>query len=197
MKLNLPPFTLIGATTRPGMLSSPMMSRFGINLHLNYYHAPDLQMILLRSAGILNCRIEMDGALEIAGRARGTPRNANRLLRRVRDYAEIRADGVITQPVAAAALDMLEVDGKGLDEMDRRLLRTIIEKFGGGPVGVDTLASALSEESETIEDVYEPYLIQCGYLNRTPRGRVATEAAYRHLGIAFSKRPQDSQMTML
>jgi len=197
MKLNLPPFTLIGATTRAGMLTSPLMGRFGMVLRLDYYKPSDLQMILVRSAGILNCRIEMDGALEIARRARGTPRIANRLLRRVRDYAEIKADGVITSAVANSALEMLDVDHQGLDHMDRWLLRTIIEKFGGGPVGVETLASALSEERETIEDVYEPYLIQCGFINRTPRGRIATERAYQHLGIPFqNKRPADPQLTI-
>lgn len=195
MKLNLPPFTLIGATTRAGSLTSPLMGRFGMVLRLDYYNAEDLQMIVVRSAGILKCRIEMEGALEISKRARGTPRIANRLLRRVRDYAEIKADGVITEKVAAAALDMLEVDGSGLDGMDRLLLKTIIEKFGGGPVGIDTLSSALSEERETLEDVYEPYLIQCGFINRTSRGRVATELAYRHLKIAVPKRP-DPQLSI-
>lgn len=197
MKLNLPPFTLIGATTRAGMLTSPLMGRFGMVLRLDYYQPQDLQMIVVRSAGILKCRIEMDGALEISKRARGTPRIANRLLRRVRDFAEVKADGVISQKVAAGALDMLDVDHRGLDNMDRTFLRLIIEKFGGGPVGIETLASALSEERETLEDVYEPYLIQCGYLNRTSRGRVATELAYKHLGIAFQKRSTDSQLELL
>jgi len=196
MKLNLPAFTLIGATTRAGLLTSPLMGRFGMVLRLDYYAPEDLQMIIVRSAAILKCRVEMDGALEISRRARGTPRIANRLLRRVRDYAEIRADGVITRAVAAAALDMLDVDKQGLDTMDRLLLRTIVEKFGGGPVGVDTLASALSEEKETIEDVYEPYLIQCGYLNRTSRGRVATEHAYKHLGVPFSRSNKDPQLSI-
>jgi Holliday junction DNA helicase RuvB len=196
MKLNLPPFTLIGATTRAGLLTSPLMGRFGMVLRLDYYAPEALQMIIVRSAGILKTRIEMDGALEISKRSRGTPRIANRLLRRVRDYAEIKADGVITQKVAAAALDMLDVDCEGLDTMDRLLLKTIVEKFAGGPVGIDTLASALSEERETLEDVYEPYLIQCGYIHRTSRGRVATELAYRHLGVPFNK-PGESQLTML
>lgn len=196
MKLNLPPFTLIGATTRAGLLTSPLMGRFGMVLRLDYYAPEDLQMIVVRSAGILKCRVEMDGALEISRRSRGTPRIANRLLRRVRDFAEIKADGVITREVAAAALDMLDVDKQGLDTMDRLLLRTIVEKFGGGPVGVDTLASALSEERETIEDVYEPYLIQCGYLNRTSRGRVATEHAYKHLNIPFGRSTKDPQLTI-
>jgi len=184
MKLNLPPFTLIGATTRAGLLTSPLMGRFGMLLRLNYYEPHELQTIVVRSAGILKCRIDMDGALEISRRARGTPRIANRLLKRVRDFAEIRAQGAIDRGVATAALDMLEIDSRGLDPMDRLLLRTICEKFGGGPVGVDTLASALSEERETIEDVYEPYLLQCGYLNRTSRGRMAMDLAYSHLGLA-------------
>ncbi len=196
MKLNLPPFTLIGATTRAGLLTSPLMGRFGMVLRLDYYAPEDLQMIIVRSAGILKCRVEMEGALEISRRSRGTPRIANRLLRRVRDYAEIKANGVITREVAAAALDMLDVDKQGLDTMDRLLLRTIIEKFGGGPVGVDTLGSALSEEKETIEDVYEPYLIQCGYINRTSRGRIATEHAYQHLGIPYGKSSKDPQLSI-
>ena len=183
MKLNLPPFTLIGATTRAGQLTSPLMGRFGMSLRLDHYTPEDLQTIIVRSAGILNCRIEMDGAFELSRRARGTPRIANRLLRRVRDFAEVCAEGVITREVAKQALQMLEVDEKGLDQMDRLLLRTIIEKFGGGPVGIETLGTALSEERETLEDVYEPYLIQGGYLNRTSRGRVATELAFNHLGI--------------
>lgn len=196
MKLNLPPFTLIGATTRAGLLTSPLMGRFGMVLRLDYYAPEDLQMIIVRSAGILKTRIEMDGALEISKRSRGTPRIANRLLRRVRDFAEIKADGIITKKVAAGALDMLDVDHEGLDQMDRLLLKTIVEKFGGGPVGIDTLASALSEERETLEDVYEPYLIQCGYLNRTSRGRVATELAYKHLGIPLPKNPRDPQLSI-
>jgi holliday junction DNA helicase RuvB len=197
MKLNLPPFTLIGATTRAGLLTSPLMGRFGMVLRLDYYQAEALQMIIVRSAGILKCRIEMDGALEISHRARGTPRIANRLLRRVRDYAEIKADGVISKQVAAAALDMLDVDRQGLDAMDRQYLRTIIEKFGGGPVGIETISSALSEERETLEDVYEPYLIQKGFVNRTARGRVATETAYKHLGIPYqTKLGSDPQLTI-
>lgn len=197
MKLNLPPFTLVGATTRAGLLTSPLMGRFGMVMRLDYYQPEDLQMIVVRSAGILKTRIEMDGALEISRRARGTPRIANRLLRRVRDFAEIKADGVITKQVASSALDMLDVDHEGLDHMDRLFLRTIVEKFGGGPVGIDTLASALSEERETLEDVYEPYLIQKGYINRTSRGRVATELAYKHLGVPFSKPPGDPQLTLI
>lgn len=194
MKLNLPPFTLIGATTRAGQLTSPLMGRFGMILRLDYYEPEDLQMILVRSAGILKCRIDLDGALEIARRSRGTPRIANRLLRRVRDYAEMRADGLISRKVASEALSMLEVDHVGLDQMDRLFLRTIIEKFGGGPVGIETLASALSEERETLEDVYEPFLLQRGFLNRTPRGRVATERAYQHLNLEPPKRSLDPQL---
>jgi Holliday junction DNA helicase RuvB len=196
MKLNLPPFTLVGATTRAGLLTSPLMGRFGMVLRLDFYSPPDLQMIVIRAAGILKCRIEMDGALEISKRARGTPRIANRLLRRVRDYAEVKGDGIITQEVASHALDKLEVDHLGLDLMDRTLLRTLIEKFGGGPVGIDTLGSALSEERETLEDVYEPYLIQCGFIQRTHRGRVATELAYKHLNLPFNKKPLDNQLTI-
>lgn len=187
MKLKLPPFTLIGATTRAGQLTSPLMGRFGMVLRLDFYQPEDLQMILVRSAGILKCRIEMDGALEISRRARGTPRIANRLLRRVRDYAQIKGNGVIDKATAHAALDMLDVDHRGLDRMDRLFLTTIARSFGGGPVGIETLASALSEERETLEDVYEPYLIQIGFLNRTSRGRVITEAAYQHVGIAFPR----------
>lgn len=192
MKLNLPPFTLVGATTRAGQLTSPLMGRFGISFRLDYYAASDLETILVRSAAILDCRIELEGAREIGRRARGTPRIANRLLRRVRDYAQIKADGVITAQVAGRALDLLEVDHRGLDPMDRLLLRTIIEKFGGGPVGIETLASALSEERMTLEDVYEPYLIQNGYLSRTSRGRVASDLAYQHLGIPPRPRPAES-----
>ena len=196
MKLKLPPFTLIGATTRAGLLTSPLMGRFGMVFRLGYYQPADLQTIVVRSAGILKCRIEMEGALEISLRSRGTPRIANRLLRRVRDYAEIKADGVISKEIAAAALDMLEVDHRGLDQMDRQFLKVIIEKFNGGPVGIETLASALSEERETLEDVYEPFLIQSGYLNRTPRGRTATDLAYRHLGLTTLKAPSEGQLTI-
>lgn len=187
MKLTLPPFTLIGATTRAGLLTSPMMGRFGMVLRLEHYSPEELQMVVVRSAGILKCRIEMEGALEIARRSRGTPRIANRLLRRVRDFAEIKASGVITREVASAALEMLDVDKRGLDAMDRLFLTTIIEKFGGGPVGIETLCSAVSEERETLEDVYEPYLLQIGFINRTRQGRVATELAHKHLGLPFQK----------
>ncbi|NBX93162.1 MAG: Holliday junction branch migration DNA helicase RuvB [Proteobacteria bacterium] len=183
MKLPVPAFTLIGATTRAGQLTSPLMGRFGMALRLEYYAPEDLQLIILRSAKILNCKIEPAGALEISRRSRGTPRIANRLLRRVRDYADIKAKGMITQEVAALALKMLDVDEKGLDHMDRLYLKVIAEKYNGGPVGIETLASALSEEKETLEDVYEPYLIQCGFVNRTSRGRVLTDLAYRHLGL--------------
>jgi Holliday junction DNA helicase RuvB len=185
IKLDLPPFTLVGATTRAGLLSPPLRDRFGVTLRLEFYLVKELQAILNRSARILAIRIDEGGALEIAKRSRGTPRIANRLLRRVRDYAEVRADGVVTREVADQALKMLDVDAKGFDRMDRKILSTIIEKYDGGPVGLDTLAAAVSEEKDTIEDVYEPYLIQEGYLNKTPRGRLATRLAYEHLGISY------------
>jgi Holliday junction DNA helicase RuvB len=196
MKLPVPPFTLIGATTRAGQLTSPLMGRFGMALRLEYYAPEDLQMIVARSATLLNCEIELPGALEISRRARGTPRIANRLLRRVRDYADIKANGVITKDVASRALEMLNVDGIGLDQMDRLYLKAIAEKYSGGPVGIETLASALSEEKETLEDVYEPYLIQCGFVNRTSRGRVLTDLAYRHLGLEPIKKPGEAQLTI-
>lgn len=196
MKLPVPPFTLIGATTRAGQLTSPLMGRFGMALRLEYYAPEDLQMIVARSAKLLNCQIELPGALEISRRARGTPRIANRLLRRVRDYADIKANGVITKDVASRALEMLNVDSIGLDHMDRLYLRAIAEKYSGGPVGIETLASALSEEKETLEDVYEPYLIQCGFVNRTSRGRVLTDLAYRHLGLEPTKKPGEAQLTI-
>ncbi len=182
-KIDLPPFTLIGATTRAGLLTAPLRDRFGIVQRLDFYAVDDLAGIVQRSSGLMGAELVPDGALEIARRSRGTPRIANRLLRRVRDYAEIRADGTITGPVASAALDMLNVDLIGLDEMDRRLLLAVIEKFDGGPVGVDNLGAALSEEPGTLEEVVEPYLIQQGLLMRTPRGRVATAGAYRHFGL--------------
>jgi holliday junction DNA helicase RuvB len=184
VKLDLPPFTLVGATTRAGMLTNPLRDRFGIVSRLEFYTAQELGLIVQRSAGLLNVRIEDDGALEIATRSRGTPRISNRLLRRVRDYAEVRHSGVVTRAVADEALRMLDVDAVGLDIMDRKLLLAVLEKFGGGPVGLDNLAAAIGEERDTIEDVLEPYLIQQGYLQRTPRGRVATLSAYRHFGIA-------------
>jgi len=184
VKLDLQPFTLVGATTRAGMLTNPLRDRFGIVERLEFYSSSELAQIVTRSAGLLQMPIHKDGALEIAQRSRGTPRIANRLLRRVRDYAEVRADGNITQATADAALKMLDVDAIGLDMMDRKLLLAIIEKFSGGPVGLDNVAAAIGEESDTIEDVLEPYLIQQGYLQRTPRGRVATISAYQHFGIA-------------
>jgi Holliday junction DNA helicase RuvB len=184
VKLDLPPFTLVGATTRAGMLTNPLRDRFGIVSRLEFYTAQELSLIVQRSAGLLNVRIEDDGAVEIATRSRGTPRIANRLLRRVRDYAEVRHSGVVTREVADEALRMLDVDPVGFDVMDRKLLLAVLEKFGGGPVGLDNLAAAIGEERDTIEDVLEPYLIQQGYLQRTPRGRVATLSAYRHFGIA-------------
>src|SRR5215470_3794272 len=186
VKLDLPRFTLIGATTRPGLITSPLRGRFGINFHLDFYPAEDLQIIVERSASILNARIDDSGARAIAARSRGTPRIANRLLRRVRDYAEVEYDGHITDEVATDALNRMEVDRYGLDEVDRKLLTTIIEKFNGGPVGVGTISAAISEEKEAIEEIYEPYLIQIGFLNRTPRGRVVTPAAYQHLGLHYS-----------
>ena len=184
IKLDLPPFTLVGATTRAGLLTSPLRDRFGIVQRLEFYAASDLEGIVRRSAGILNLPIEVDGAAEIARRSRGTPRIANRLLRRVRDFAEVQADGVVTGSVATGAMDMLEVDPHGFDAMDRRLLLTIIEKFDGGPVGIESLAAAVGEERGTIEDVLEPYLIQQGFMMRTARGRVATNNAYLHFGLA-------------
>ena len=183
VKLDLPPFTLVGATTRAGMLTNPLRDRFGIVARLEFYSAEELQSIVLRSATLLNAPIDPEGALEIAKRSRGTPRIANRLLRRVRDYAEVKADGNITRQVADKALIMLDVDSAGLDIMDRKLLSAVIDKFGGGPVGVDNLAAAIGEARDTIEDVLEPYLIQQGYLQRTPRGRIATPAIYSHLGL--------------
>lgn len=183
VKLDLPPFTLVGATTRAGMLTNPLRDRFGIVSRLEFYSAEELTKIVTRSAGLLNVEISLDGATEIALRSRGTPRIVNRLLRRVRDFAEIKAEGRITRTVADAALMMLDVDAIGLDVMDRKLLLSVIEKFGGGPVGVDNLAAAISEERDTIEDVLEPYLIQQGFLKRTPRGRMATTSAYQHFGM--------------
>jgi Holliday junction DNA helicase RuvB len=183
VKLDLPPFTLVGATTRAGMLTNPLRDRFGIVARLEFYNAEDLTRIVHRSARLLNVPIDEPGALEVAKRSRGTPRIANRLLRRVRDYAQVKASGTVTREVADTALRMLDVDAIGLDLMDRKLLSAVIEKFGGGPVGVENLAAAIGEERDTIEDVIEPYLIQQGYLQRTQRGRVATALAYRHLGL--------------
>ncbi len=190
IRLDLPRFTLIGATTRAGSLSAPLRDRFGVTLRLELYTAEELQEIVTRSAGILDVPIEPDGALEIARRSRGTPRIANRMLRRVRDFAQVRADGVITKDVADHALLALEVDYLGLDNVDRRMLRSIIENYGGGPVGLDTLAATIGEESVTLEDVYEPYLMQLGFLKRTPRGRCVTQRAYEHLHIDFDGQTQ-------
>jgi Holliday junction DNA helicase RuvB len=188
IKLDLPPFTLVGATTRAGMLTNPLRDRFGIVQRLEFYSIPDLTTIVTRSAGILGLPIEPEGAFEIARRARGTPRIANRLLRRVRDFAEVRGNGQITKSIADLALNLLNVDEHGFDHQDRRLLLTMIEKFDGGPVGVDSLAAAISEERHTIEDVLEPYLIQQGYIMRTPRGRVVTRHAYLHFGLNLPSR---------
>ena len=196
IKLDLPPFTLIGATTRAGLLTSPLRDRFGIVQRLEFYSTDDLEMIAQRSAGILNLSIEEAGAREIAGRSRGTPRIANRLLRRVRDYAEVEADGVVSGDVARAAMDMLQVDRSGFDAMDRRLLLTIIEKFDGGPVGIESLAAALGEERGTIEDVLEPYLIQQGFMMRTARGRVATGNAYLHFGLTAPQVERDPELPL-
>ena len=183
IRLNLPKFTLVGATTRAGMLTAPLRDRFGVVHHLEFYNVEELVTIIERSAEVLNVEIEEEGAYELARRSRGTPRLANRLLKRVRDFAQIKYDGKITQEAAIYALDLLEVDQYGLDMTDRLILSTMIEKFGGKPVGLDTLAAAIGEDSGTIEEVYEPYLIKNGFLNRTPRGRMVTEFAYRHLGL--------------
>ncbi|MFO7153980.1 MAG: Holliday junction branch migration DNA helicase RuvB [Caldicoprobacter oshimai] len=187
IRLDLPKFTLVGATTRAGMLTSPLRDRFGVIHRLELYTTDELTRIVIRSAGILGIPIDPEGAREIAARSRGTPRVANRLLKRVRDFAQIKADGVITQEVAREALELLEVDSIGLDEVDRKILRTIIEKYNGGPVGLDTLAASTGEESTTIEDVYEPFLLQMGFIARTPRGRVVTPLAYRHLKIPYQE----------
>lgn len=181
--LEIPPFTLVGATTRAGLLPGPLRDRFGLTAHLEYYDPPELDRIVRRSAGLLGVELRADGSAEIAGRSRGTPRIANRLLRRVRDYAQVRADGVLTRPVAQAALDLFEVDASGLDRLDRAVLDALCRKFGGGPVGLSTLAVAVSEERETVEEVAEPFLVRLGLLARTPRGRVATPAAWAHLGL--------------
>lgn len=196
VKLNLPPFTLIGATTRAGLLTSPLRGRFGIVHRLDYYNTQDLEQIVKRSSNILKIKTDKEGILEIACRSRGTPRIANRLIRRVRDYSEVKSDGIISKKVALDALTMLDVDVQGFDIMDRKILLTIIEKFKGGPVGIETLAAAISEEKDTIEDVYEPYLIQQGYINRTPRGRVATSQAYQHFGLSFINKDNSSQESL-
>lgn len=183
MKIPLPPFTLVGATTRSGLLTPPLRARFGVILRVDFYTSEDLLKIVTRSAKLLDIPIHHEGAFEIARRSRGTPRVANRILKRVRDYAQVEAEGIVTEEVARRALDMIGVDDKGLDKMDQHIMLTIIEKFGGGPIGLDTLSAAVSEEKDTLEDVYEPFLIQMGYMKRTPRGRVATELAYKHFGI--------------
>jgi Holliday junction DNA helicase RuvB len=187
LRLKIPPFTLIGATTRFAMLSPPLRDRFGVVNRLDFYDSKSIEIILKRSASILKVKADEDGLKEIACRARGTPRVANRLLKRVRDYAQVMADGVITKSIADLALTKLEVDNIGLDEIDHKILHTIIDKFKGGPVGLETIAASISEEPDTIMDVYEPYLLQLGYLDRTPRGRVATERAYQHLGVVYKK----------
>ncbi len=193
MRINLPRFTLVGATTRLALLTGPLRDRFGSVLRLDFYSDDAMEEIVLRSASVLDVPISPEGARALARRARGTPRVANRLLKRARDFAEVRGQGSITDQIAADALDMLDIDHLGLDDIDRRILRSIVEKFGGGPVGIDTLAAAISEETDTVMDVYEPYLIQLGFLQRTPRGRVATEGAYAHLGIEapaiFTRQP--------
>lgn len=192
IKLEIPKFTLVGATTRPGMITAPLRGRFGIIFHLDFYGINELQQIVERSAGILNVEIDATGSNEIARRSRGTPRIANRLLRRVRDYAEVDHDGRITEPVANDALNRMEVDTFGLDEMDRKFLLTIIEKFDGGPVGLGTLCAALHEEKDSIEEIIEPYLLQIGFLNRTPRGRMATRLVYEHFGLDHRRSSNES-----
>jgi Holliday junction DNA helicase RuvB len=196
LRLKLPRFTLVGATTRYALLSPPLRDRFGSVYRLDFYDVAAMDAIVRRSARLLRVELADDGAAEIAARARGTPRVANRLLKRVRDYAQVMADGVITQEVARAALVRLEVDAIGLDEIDHRVLRTIIEKFDGGPVGLETLAASISEEADTIMDVYEPYLLQLGFIARTPRGRVATRLAYEHLGLPFDAKAASNQPTL-
>ncbi|PKN22407.1 MAG: Holliday junction branch migration DNA helicase RuvB [Deltaproteobacteria bacterium HGW-Deltaproteobacteria-21] len=190
MKIPLPPFTLVGATTRAGLLTPPLRERFGVVLRVDFYTPEDLQQIVTRSAALLEIPIDQAGAFEIARRSRGTPRVANRILRRVRDYAQVEADGVITKKVAGQGLEMLGVDDQGLDRMDRHIMLTIIRKFNGGPIGLDTLSAAVSEEKDTLEDIYEPFLIQMGYMKRTPRGRVATPLAYQHFRIQMDQQLQ-------
>jgi len=192
IKLDLPRFTLVGATTRTGLLTSPLRDRFGICARLEYYTREELLQIVERGVGIMGIRMDPEGAMEIAKRSRGTPRVANRLLRRVRDFAQVEGDGLVTREVASRALDRLGVDSEGLDPMDQAILKVILEKFQGGPVGIETLCAVLSEEKDTIEEVYEPFLLQRGFLQRTPRGRVATPLAYRHLGLPFPKSTQTS-----
>jgi Holliday junction DNA helicase RuvB len=194
MRINLPRFTLVGATTRLALLTGPLRDRFGSVLRLDFYSHEAMEEIVLRSADVLDVPISAEGARALAGRARGTPRVANRLLKRARDFAEVRGEGAITDQIAAGALQMLDIDELGLDDIDRRILRLIVEKFGGGPVGIDTLAAAISEETDTIMDVYEPYLIQLGFLQRTPRGRISTDGAYDHLGMAPPVAPSQQPM---
>ncbi|MBI3944247.1 MAG: Holliday junction branch migration DNA helicase RuvB, partial [Chloroflexi bacterium] len=194
IRLPLPRFTVVGATTRVAMLSWPLRDRFGVVYRLDYYDLETMERIVRRASGILQTPIEPAGALEVARRARGTPRVANRLLRRVRDFAQVRANGIISGPVALDALALLEVDPLGLDEIDRKVLFTIIQKFDGGPVGLDTIAAAISEEADTIMDVYEPYLLQLGFLERTPRGRMATRRAYEHLHLVYRERPAQASL---
>ncbi len=197
IRIDLPPFTLVGATTRAGLLSAPLRDRFGVICRMDYYDEVQLKEIVIRSGKILQVDLSMDGAIEIARRSRGTPRIANRLLKRVRDFAQIKGQGTIDREIADYALKMLEVDGLGLDRIDRTLLRTMIEKFEGGPVGLDTLAATISEESQTIEDVYEPYLLQLGLINRTPRGRMATRSAYEYFGIPFREGEANQQTRLI
>lgn len=192
--LPLPRFTVVGATTRIALLTAPLRDRFGVVYRLDFYEEEPMRRIVERSGRLLGIRIDEDGVQEVAKRARGTPRVANRLLRRVRDYAQVRADGVITQKVAREALAMLEIDGLGLDDIDRRVIETIIVKFDGGPVGIETIAASISDEADTIMDVYEPYLLQLGFIDRTPRGRVATKLAYEHLGIPYDKDPPQPRL---
>ncbi len=194
IRLNLPRFTVIGATTRLALMTAPLRARFGVVHRLDFYSLQATQEIIVRSAQILRMPIDTDGAAEIARRARGTPRVANRLLKRVRDYAQVRANGVINRQVAQEALDMLRIDPLGLDELDRRVLDTIIQKFGGGPVGLETIAASISEEADTIMDVVEPYLLQLGFLDRTPRGRIATRRAYEHLNIEYLEQPEQGRL---
>ena len=196
IRLDLPRFTMIGATTRVGLLSSPLRDRFGMILRLEFYTIAELEQILKRAAQVFQIEIKKEGAHEIAKRSRGTPRITNRLLRRVRDFAQVKAQGVITKQVADEALDKLGIDELGLDVVDRKYLKTIIEKYGGGPVGVETLAASVSEETDTIEDVYEPYLIQIGFIDRTSRGRMATKLAYEHLGIKYNKTEDPKQKAL-
>ncbi len=194
LRIDLPPFTLIGATTRPGLLSSPLRDRFGINCRLDFYEVEDLERIITRAARILKLDISADGAYEIARRSRGTPRVANRLLKRVRDFALVKGEGYIDRDMAGRALDMLEIDEQGLDNVDRMILQAIIVKFNGGPVGLETLSACVSEESDTLTDVYEPYLLKLGFIQKTPRGRMATELACRHLGLKLKNSFQEPQL---